>query len=406
MRPLFINRDFLFAGSPGGECLRAFIGAMGSDLWQPIVYASDRFPFVNCEYDKAIIVHENKSVRYIAAAIRRLLIPDITWLPGYEWNAWGKAAAKQIIKDIKTGVVSSDYIHSISYPVASHWAALKVKNETGLPWIMQFYDPWADSPYRPFKTRWLKKRDWEMERKAVEAADLIIHDNECIADMWRNRYGERIAEKIKVLPLTVPLPSVQVLPISRKSGERLVISHIGNFMLNRKAAPFIKAISCLVNRYPDIRKLLCVHFIGRVTDDDRKMIEDCKLDDIFNLHGTLTAQECEKYYKESDVFLAVDGVNPDNIFFPSKILKYFYFSRPILGITPKGSVMDSELTKSKHAHFSEGEQQQIVDFLYKAVYDYDSICQFDCEYWHNFEPQNVIKRYSQIVEHLLERRSL
>ena len=406
LRPLIINRDYLFEDSPGGECLRAFVGAMGISQWHPYIYASDGFPLVDGVADSTVLVHEKKSVRYIAAALRRIVLPDLTWLPGYEWQAWGKGAARRIIKDIKSGGVTPDYIHSISYPIASHWAALKVKKETGLPWIMQFYDPWADSPYRPFKTQCLKRRDWEMERKAVEAADLIIHDNECIATIWRERYGEEIGRKIKVLPLTVPLPSIEVRPISRRNSEQLTISHIGNFMLNRKAVPFIQAVMSLVKKYPNIRESIKVNFIGRVTEEDKKMIDENGLTDIFRLHGTLTAQECERFYKESDMFLAVDGVNPDNIFFPSKILKYFYFSRPVLGITPKGSVMDLELTKSGHAHFSQDEQQNIVDFLYRAVYDYASICQFDSEYWHHFEPCNVIREYSEMVEDLLERKPL
>ena len=190
LKPLIINRPCYFDQSPGGECLRAFIMAMDRDEWAPIVYASDRAPLVELVPENVNLVHEIRKIQYIAAAIRRLLLPDLTWLPGYEWWSWGKATVKDIINDISSGAIKPDYIHSVAFPVASHWAALKVKKATGLPWVMQFYDPWADNPYRPFKSKWLKKRDWAMERECVEAADLIIHNNEAIAQLWRERYGE------------------------------------------------------------------------------------------------------------------------------------------------------------------------------------------------------------------------
>lgn len=398
-KPLIINRDFLFANSPGGECLRAFIAAMDSSKWHPYVYASDRFPVLEDFSNDTKLIHEKKYIRFIAAALRRLL-PDLTWLPGYEWQSWGKRTAKQIIKDIETKRINPDYIHSISYPVASHWVALKIKKATGLPLVLQFYDPWADNPYRPFRTKWLKDMDWRMERECVEAADLIIHDNYKIADMWRTRYGEVIGNRIKVLPLTIPLPTAKVSPILKRKDSLLVISHIGNFMLNRTASPFIKALRGLLLRRPDVRHRIVINFVGKVIEDDMKLIKQYGLDDIFVVHGTLSAKDCEPYYSQTDVFLAVDGVNPDNVFFPSKLLKYFYFSRPILGITPKGSVMDRELENAKHAHFSEDEQDAIIEYLEKAIYDYDSICSFDKDYWQRFRPITVVEEYETFVKRL------
>lgn len=403
LKPLFISRDYLFAHSPNGECLRSFMSGMGKEEWQPIVYGSDKQPLVGYSQYDYRLTHEKRYVQYLAALVRRVFIPDLTWLPGYEWSAWGKGAAKRIIKDINSGALAPDYVHSISYPVASHWAALKVKRATGLPWVMQLYDPWADNPYRPFRTEYLKKKDWKMEAVAVKEADLIIHTNEKIAGLWRERYGEEVSKKIIVLPLTTPIPSVPVSPVVHQASEPIVISHIGNFMLNRRAEPFLRALSKLLIMHPDYRSKIKVNFIGTVPDEDKKLIEEKELNDIVKLHGTLPIEECEPFYKNSDLFLVIDGINPNNIFFPSKILKYFYFQRPILGISPTGSVLDEELSASGHCCFDNNDIDGISECLNTTITDYAKLCRFDAGYWKRFEASSVVNAYKEAVTKMLDK---
>ena len=401
LRPLIVNRGYQFDQSPGGECLRAFLSAMDKGKWDSMVYASDRPPLVEPMPGYVKLVHEKRMVRYIAGVIRRVLLPDLTWLPGYEWWSWGKATVNEVVNDITSGSVKPDYIHSVAFPVASHWAALKVKKATGLPWVMQFYDPWADNPYRPFKTKWLKKRDWAMEREAVEAADLIIHNNEAIAQLWRERYGDEIGKKIAVLPLTVPMPDTAVEENTHKSGDTLTVSHIGNFMLNRTSQPFIRAVAVLLDRHSEYREKLRINYIGMVTEPEKELIKMNGLSEVFNLTGSISAEACVEYYKKSDLFLAIDGVNKDNLFLPSKILKYLYFRRPILGITPKGSVLDGELRRSGHTSIANSDMESIVEYLERAMTDYDSLLRFNHDYWHRFEPRNVVDAYGDLVERML-----
>lgn len=400
IKPLFINRPCYFDQSPGGECLRAFLNAMDKEKWTPSVYGSDRTPLVEPVPEYAKLVHEKRYVQFVAAAIRRVLVPDLTWLPGYEWWSWGKATVNEVINDINSGKATPDYIHSVAFPVASHWAALKVKKKTGLPLVIQFYDPWADNPYRPFKIKWMKKRDWAMERECVEAADLIIHNNESIVKLWKERYGEDVSKKIVALPLTVPLPKTEVEENKHKSGDVLTISHIGNFMLNRTSQPFIRAVSVLISRHPEYKDKLRVNYIGMVTEPEKELIRMNGLSDVFNLTGSISADACVEYYKKTDLFLAVDGVNKDNLFFPSKILKYLYFRRPILGITPQGSVLDGELQQSGHTSIDNSDMESIVEYLERAMADYESLLNFNQDYWHRFEPKSVVEQYRGLVESL------
>ena len=96
-------------------------------------------------------------------------------------------------------------------------------------------------------------------------------------------------------------------------------------------------------------------------------------------------------------------VNKDNLFFPSKILKYLYFRRPILGITPKGSVLDCELKQAGHISLHNSDLDGIVDYLERAIFNYESLIGFNQEYWHKFEPKNVVSLYEELVLRLLDK---
>ena len=135
-----------------------------------------------------------------------------------------------------------------------------------------------------------------------------------------------------------------------------------------------------------------------VTEPEKELIKMNGLSYVFNLTGSISAEACVEYYKKSDLFLAIDGVNKDNLFFPSKILKYLYFRRPILGITPEGSVLDGELRQAGHTSIANSDLGSIVAYLERAMADYESLLNFNQDYWHRFEPKNVVAQYKELVE--------
>lgn len=397
---LFISRPFLFENSAGGIIERAFVeGVQTAGKIVPSVYCADDaasgMKLAQTTVADVVATKDKKWVRIAFAGIRRVL-PDLSWLPGFEWWSWGKESLRAIEDRLKSD--SFDYIHTVSYPCASHWVGLKLKQKYGLPWVAQFYDPWADNPYRPFKTRFLKKLDFSQEREVVENADLIIHDNEAIADLWRERYGDVLAQKIVVLPLIVPMPKSNPEPTSHKNGEPIQISHIGNFMLNRTSEMFIRAMSKFLLQHPDAKNLIKVNYIGSVTETEKELIQLYELEGIFNLVGKIPPEECVKYYQNSDIFLAVDGVNNVNLFFPSKILLYFYYRKPVIGITPENSVLDHEMKKSGHASYRNDDVDGIVEYINTAVYNYDRLMDFDRDYWMKFTVENVVSDYTHYVD--------
>ena len=82
-------------------------------------------------------------------------------------------------------------------------------------------------------------------------------------------------------------------------------------------------------------------------------------------------------------------------------MKYFYYGKPILGLSPKNSVLDKELLKSGNYCFRNKDIDSISSFIYKAVTDYNSIKTNDKLYWKNFTVDIVEQRYLMLISQLL-----
>ena len=386
-----LTRSFLINDSPGGQILRVLFSHVNSKCCSLTYYISDIGKHVINHSFNVVNIHEKVWVKYIAAFIRRIL-SDLTFLPGYEWWSWGVKTVKVMEREIAWEDI--DYIH---------WAAFQLKKKTGKPWVAHFLDPWVENPYRPFKTKYFKDKDYAMERDIATYADLIIHNSQSMVDSWISRYGDLVRNKIVILSMPISLPDnylyVNKYGISDK--KKRIISHIGSLTSGRTSEVFIRAVKSFVCKYPELSNLLEVKYVGYVCNKDKSLISKLGLQKYFNLLGQVSEEECIECYINSDAFLAIDSSG--SLFYPSKILKYFYFERPILGIACSGSVLENEMCESKNTFCPIDKTENIELFLLKLLSAYDTITINDRNYWRKFLPEQMASQYESLICSLLEK---
>ena len=79
-------------------------------------------------------------------------------------------------------------------------------------------------------------------------------------------------------------------------------------------------------------------------------------------------------------------------------MKYFYYERPILGITPNDTVLEMELRKSGHYFYTPSDVEGISKYIFDAINNYSCICNFDRDYWKRFSVDNVVGHYLEIID--------
>lgn len=399
IKPLFITSSFLRKKSPVSIVERAFVKGLSVSGNYNIKIACSDYKRIKWEcYEHLIIVPENKVLRYFCAILERLGFNDLINRPDPIWFTWGMKAIRRLSK--KDNASRYDYIHSFSLSCSNHLVALKLKEKYGKPFVAHFLDPWYGNPYRPIKSKRLRNKDLEMERDIASNADLIIHDNELIADLWRERYGDLVKDKIHVLPLVFNIPDEKYNIQTNK--DKLIISHIGNFNNSRRISEFADALYYLLENNPATKNKIKVYLVGDIPNGQIEYIRKLGLSSIVHFEGSVSEEDCTKYYLMSDVFIAIDSINELPLFFPSKLMKYFYYKKPIIGITPSGSVMEIELKRSRNFSYRHDEIELIAGQLSKLIYNYqEESDKIDKGYWKKFSPDSVAEEYTQIINSLL-----
>lgn len=387
IKPLFISPEY-GTNDVNAVIKKIFVDNMDRDVFYPIVLSSND-----------VLVDKGLNIHYpIIESIKKQEIKYYTYMlsPDAYFYSWGLRAIWGFLNTKRYKEIS--YIHSISGPYSSHLVAAILKKLTGKPWIAHFFEPWEDNPYMSIRKNFIYKiilKKWELY--CAKYADLIIHDNQIIKNDWIRKYGNIVKDKIFVLNLPFDPKTIGAVH-NREKNYPIIFSHIGNLYGQRNAQTLVKAVFELCEDFPDLRDKFRIEFIGNVEKEDKSLIEAFKLQDVIILHGKKSESECIEYYNNSDVFLVIEGGCQGNLFFPSKIIKYFYFGRPIIGLTNEGSTLDTELFNSGNISVSTNDVLGIKNALAKMIKSKGEDATSNTNYWRRFSVDNVLTDYCRILK--------
>ncbi len=343
--------------------------------------------------DQIIRVPQDEKLKELENRYRTYIFSPDTY-----YYSWGKHAYKEIIERTKSQSIHFTYIHSFSIPYSCHLVANSLKKKLHIPWVAQFFEPWCDNPYNGVKKNFAYKAAMNYwERSVAKNADIIIHNSEAMKESWLTRYGDLVKNKMFVLRIPFD-PSLLKAPVNLPTPQIITISHLGNLVGLRNAVSFIDSLVLLLDEEPSLRDKIHVNFIGKTMQSDIEHAKKKGLLDVITFIGPIPEVDCVKYYQESDLFLVIEGPDQGKLFFPSKIIKYFYYRKPILGLTQRGSVLDIELTRTHNYSFENNDTYGICRFLKSAVMNYPSICGNDESYWHNFAVDKINQDYSSMIK--------
>ena len=294
-----------------------------------------------------------------------------------------------------------DSLVSLSFPLSDTLIARKLKRDFGLPWIAIFYDPWTDNQFRrKMRSHFAVDCDRRWEKRVALEADAIIHTNDVIAQRWSDRYGELVNGKIHVLPFCYTKGMMErAQSLQRPSlHEKIVISYIGRCVGKRNLRDILSAIGELKSdNSPGINHLE-LRAIGLAADSDIAMANSLGLDDIVRFMGPFPEEDLIRFYEESHCFLVVDAPDDENIFFPSKLMDYYFWQRPILGITPERGVTHDLLTLSGGTAIANGNIRAIKEWLHNVLEKGVHSLTFNAEFYKRFDPEITANQFVEILK--------
>ena len=341
-------------------------------------------------------VAESRLPHYVDLLSRRLGFYDLSFSPDPFYYSWNKRAFREAKRIITNDQI--DYIITVNNPVSSHLLGLRLKKLFKLPWVAYMFDPWHNNPFRKYRLSYFKNRDIAHERSVAENADMLLFPNHELMESWIEIYGDVIKTKSFVLPFATHIPELSDIS---GNNDQLVISHIGTLSENRRAKVFLEALSILKHTSPEKLQKIKFNIVGYITDPDRDIILNEGLSDVVSVVGHVSESECTKYYESSDIFLIVDIDCTPNLFYPSKLLKYFCYQKPIIGITTECSVVANELNKTGNHVFKYDDASGIAQFLKRVIDDPGIALTNDKNYYKQFLVENVARQYLELIDKML-----
>jgi hypothetical protein len=255
------------------------------------------------------------------------LLSSLLWLPddrqGFIVPAWRKARA--LVRE------GADVVYSTAPPYSPHLAALLVKRSTGVRWVMELRDPWADNDQKPWwvRTRATDALDRQLERLCVTRADLIVS----VSDGIRSRLLARwpMLDSSRVLVVRNGIERLGACRAGRSPGP-LRIVYAGTFYYGRDPRPFLRGLATVCRRRGMGPQQVQVQFVGACrwlgAVAVEKEIEALGLTGIVRIQDWMSHTEVQTIVEDADVLLLLAQEQPAQV--PNKLYEYLGSRRRVL----------------------------------------------------------------------------
>lgn len=284
----------------------------------------------NNDLMKEYIEELNKSQEHLN---QLLFIPD-------PYIVWAAEVLDQI--DDQIDFKEIDMIYTTSGPYSDHIIGYYLKQKYNKPWVADFRDEWTNNPYVEFnKNHIWYKINFAMENNIVHKADNII----TVTPLSKQNYEKNFQlESHKVHEITNGYDEADFKNIKRANSksEKFTIAHNGMLYMIRTPLTFMQAIQRLIES-GKISKTKIRAVFGWI-ENREKWIEtrdELGLTDVVEFLDYMPHIKSLELTNNADVLLLIVGAGEKNkSVFPGKIFEYLRLCKPIIALSPQGSVVE------------------------------------------------------------------
>jgi len=248
---------------------------------------------------------------------------------------------------------------------------------TGARLIVDFRDPWMSLAYQKdaiAKSDLTARLKFELERRVIHRADVVINVGERITNALRKSYPEEPFGKFVTIMNGLDSDDFVKSCVPAKDDGRFIISYLGEFYLKRTPEIFLKAISELITAgdidFEDIE----IRFIGNVSHFNGVPVENIvkkySLNRCVKIMGTVPYKEAIRYMAESSALLLLAQQQQYGV--PTKAYDYMAVNRPILALTEEGDIDDLFKLLGVGVVVNPGDSKQIANAVLQLYHDFKS----------------------------------
>ncbi len=266
-----------------------------------------------------------------------ILIPDQNIL-------WAREVLNKVAKEIDFDDI--DLIYSTSGPYSDHVIGYYLTQKHQKPWVADFRDEWTNNPYllkinRKHVTFRLQRK---MEQNILNYASKVITTTRLATENYKKDFKVDI-DKITTITNGYDETDFENMDTSPRKNRQFTIIHNGLFYMVRTPETFLTAVKNLLEKKLIRSEELRVVF--SYTDNEqhwKEYVQKLNLEDLVTFKGYQSHEASLSLTSEADLLLLVVGPGEQNkSVYTGKVFEYLRFNRPILALSPEGSLVEELL---------------------------------------------------------------
>ncbi|MGE0471028.1 MAG: glycosyltransferase [Nitrospira sp.] len=221
-------------------------------------------------------------------------------------------------------------------PLSAGVVAYRTSVATGIPYVLDFRDPWG-LEYYPHEMRrpaWAKDIDNRNIRRLFQGAQAVVFMFESVAEAYRQAFpGALERTKIHIIPNGF---EGDVEPFVHTPGDRCTILYAGTLSTYRYDT-LLEGLVQLKRQDPSLAARLKMLFIGEGLQHLAERVTDLELGDIFEIRPPIPSAEVRLLQREAHALLVLGrmpGRTAHDLVAGAKLFGYLQAGRPIVGIVP------------------------------------------------------------------------
>jgi hypothetical protein len=324
--------------------------------WEPIFIAPERGYYGRIEREDPSLLQDisgcvnyripffypfnNLKSGFVPRAVRRIwetfLVPDGKVL-------WNRAIKKSIGEIILRHKPQAVFISGT--PFSSFLLAPFIKQEFGLPVVLDYRDPWADNPFESSRIKVTVAR--ELEMRSLSAADLVTTASYHMIDYIRSSYNYTFPESMFFgFPYGYDGKFFQnnILSIPSDEKERIILAFAGSVHGDIEPEIILNGLGQALS-YGDLKnkvKIVCYGTLFGKIGDQSELLKNCGLQNHLEVKPFIPYHQLMVALRKSNILILPYGKSSMlKVTYPSKLFDYLGVKRPILYIGIEGQVSET-----------------------------------------------------------------
>ncbi len=257
---------------------------------------------------------------------------------------WVKPATKVLLSYIDAHNITT--VITTGPPHSMHLIGLNLKKKLTINWLADFRDPWTTIGYhKQLKlTKHTRRKHKNLEKRVLKNADKII----VTSAVTKKEFKKLSNTSIEVITNGFDNEPTE----TGELDEKFTLSHIGSLLSKRNPKVLWQLLSDLIHEVDGFKDDFQLNFIGYVSDNVLKLLNEYGLTKHINNAGYVNHLESIRFQKKSQLLLLIEIDSEETkCIIPGKLFEYMISHRPIIAVGPKGSDVERIITETNTGNY-------------------------------------------------------